>query len=344
LQTTLKKIAEIAQTSQATVSMVLNGKQYHRVSSETRERIQSIAQMLNYQPNLRAQALARGKTGNIAVIVNELQNPFYSQYLAVLKEMLEPAGYTPFPFETHMCYEAEAKILSRLEQGYFDGSICLELNHVNYDILKKGQRLPLACRGWEGAVAASPGTIMVNYQDAIRELFVHLAGRGCRKMAVTITSRDNQDSSEINRMRLRRGMYTELCEHLPLKITPWIPVPFDVHDTLDLVYEKTLKALQDDPEIDSILVHSGRDVVAVYKAVAAVGRRVGKDVAVATFDRLSFNSYLDPEVTYIEEPVHEIAQALVDELMIKLKNKIPVRRSVFMAKLVLRASTSDNRS
>ncbi len=81
MRVTLKQVAERAQTTPATVSLVLNSKQYHRVSEETRKRIQQIAQEMNYLPNLRAQALAKGKTKNIGVLVNALSNPFYNQYI-----------------------------------------------------------------------------------------------------------------------------------------------------------------------------------------------------------------------------------------------------------------------
>jgi len=57
---TLAQIATLANTHMSTVSLVLNGRQLHRVSPETRERIEKIAAELDYRPNRHAQGLAHG--------------------------------------------------------------------------------------------------------------------------------------------------------------------------------------------------------------------------------------------------------------------------------------------
>ena len=57
---TLKQVAELTGKSEATVSLVLNSKQFHRVSPKTRREIEAVAERLGYTPNLQAQALVRG--------------------------------------------------------------------------------------------------------------------------------------------------------------------------------------------------------------------------------------------------------------------------------------------
>ena len=54
---TLKDVAAAAGVSVTTVSLVLNSKQFHRVSPKTRREIEAVAERLGYTPNLQAQAL-----------------------------------------------------------------------------------------------------------------------------------------------------------------------------------------------------------------------------------------------------------------------------------------------
>ncbi len=50
MTTTLKDISKRAETSEATVSLVLNGRHFNRVSLETRHKIESIAREMGYVP------------------------------------------------------------------------------------------------------------------------------------------------------------------------------------------------------------------------------------------------------------------------------------------------------
>lgn len=91
----LKDIAEAAGVSTALVSFVLNGKKKeYRVGEETAQRIQKIAQEMNYHPNLAAKSLRSGKTKTIGLVVSDISNPFFSQLARVLEDEATKRGYT----------------------------------------------------------------------------------------------------------------------------------------------------------------------------------------------------------------------------------------------------------
>ena len=125
---TLKQVAELSGKSEATVSLVLNSRQYHRVSPRTRQLIQSIAEKLGYIPNMQAQALVKGRTRNIAVTANGL-TPFYNEYIRRITHLLEARNYNVFAFETMLSPNRERQVVNWVRQGLFDGCICLEYNH-----------------------------------------------------------------------------------------------------------------------------------------------------------------------------------------------------------------------
>ena len=149
---TLKQVAELSGKSEATVSLVLNSRQYHRVSPRTRQLIQSIAEKLGYIPNMQAQALVKGRTRNIAVTANGL-TPFYNEYIRRITHLLEARNYNVFAFETMLSPNRERQVVNWVRQGLFDGCICLEYNHYTREFYepdrprRRGRCRPVSPRG-----------------------------------------------------------------------------------------------------------------------------------------------------------------------------------------------------
>ena len=71
---TLKKLAEISNTSVSTVSRVLAGKP--GISAKKRKNILDLANRLNFQPNRNAQNLKNQQSHLLGFITSDLINPF----------------------------------------------------------------------------------------------------------------------------------------------------------------------------------------------------------------------------------------------------------------------------
>jgi DNA-binding LacI/PurR family transcriptional regulator len=93
----IKKIAQKAGVSQATVSRVLNQPNYHCSSPEVRERIWKAARELNYVPNEAARNLKMG-------IANEAERTYY---ISVLMTRMDSAQTDPFFAELLRVLETE---------------------------------------------------------------------------------------------------------------------------------------------------------------------------------------------------------------------------------------------
>ena len=64
----LKTIAKLAGVSTATVSNVINGN-YHKVSEDTRRKVEKIIKDSNYKPNAVARSLAKKESRLIGVVL-----------------------------------------------------------------------------------------------------------------------------------------------------------------------------------------------------------------------------------------------------------------------------------
>jgi LacI family transcriptional regulator, galactose operon repressor len=79
---TLAKVAEVAGVSIATASRVLNGSTLRTVRGELQERVMLVAADLGYTPNAHAQAMARGSSTIIGLIVSDIADPYFSTIAA----------------------------------------------------------------------------------------------------------------------------------------------------------------------------------------------------------------------------------------------------------------------
>ncbi len=93
-------IARMAGVSQTSVSLVLRGKWKGRVGEETAERILEVCDRYNYRVNFAASVLKSGKSRNIALVVPDSENPFFSRILHSLRVKSIPRGYECMLVET----------------------------------------------------------------------------------------------------------------------------------------------------------------------------------------------------------------------------------------------------
>ncbi len=85
---TLDDVARRAGVSQPTASRVLNGSE-RKVAESYRKRVLDAAHELGYTPNLSAQAVARGSSRTIALIISGISDPYFSAMAAAIMRQAE---------------------------------------------------------------------------------------------------------------------------------------------------------------------------------------------------------------------------------------------------------------
>jgi LacI family transcriptional regulator len=120
---TQKDIAKLAQVSQATVSLVLNGISDSSVPQVTQRKVLRAAKTLGYVPNRVAQSLRTQQTKTIACIVPDITNPFYPALERGAQKSAESNGYDVLIYNTDGLPAKERKCLDRLLEGRVDGVI-----------------------------------------------------------------------------------------------------------------------------------------------------------------------------------------------------------------------------
>src|SRR5665647_176233 len=89
---TLNDVAREAGVSLATASRAINGSANRTVRADLRERVLAAASKLRYSPNANAQAMARGRTTSLGLVVHDIADPYFSSIAAGVTIAADRAG------------------------------------------------------------------------------------------------------------------------------------------------------------------------------------------------------------------------------------------------------------
>src|SRR5690625_6231852 len=89
---TLSDVARVAGVSLATASRAINGSANRTVRPELGERVRAAAARLGFSPDANAQAMARGRTTTLGLIVHDIADPYFSSVAAGVSAAAEEAG------------------------------------------------------------------------------------------------------------------------------------------------------------------------------------------------------------------------------------------------------------
>lgn len=126
-RTTLSDVARQAGVSTATASLVLGGKaEKLRISDETLQRVQRIADELDYTPNLLVRSLQRGRTNILAFLngfrnTRQLDDLYQSQLLVAIEAAAGRVGCNLLTY----CHfkESSEEMYQDLNGGHADGAM-----------------------------------------------------------------------------------------------------------------------------------------------------------------------------------------------------------------------------
>ncbi|MCK4689585.1 MAG: LacI family DNA-binding transcriptional regulator, partial [Candidatus Marinimicrobia bacterium] len=104
-QVTIKDIAKKLNISPSTVSRAL--RDHPDISTQTKKRVNSLAEELDYQPDSIAQSLKKRRTNLIGVIVPEIKHNFFSAAISGIEEVAYRAGYAIIVSQSNESYDRE---------------------------------------------------------------------------------------------------------------------------------------------------------------------------------------------------------------------------------------------
>ena len=137
---TIGDVAKAAGVSRATVSRAFS--RPDMLSGETVAHVRHIAGQLSYQPNPAARALSTGRHGNVAIVVPDINNPFFPPLLRAAQAAADAAGYSVFLGDSYEDPARELRLVNKLVMQV-EGFILASSRMQNKKVLELSQRLPV---------------------------------------------------------------------------------------------------------------------------------------------------------------------------------------------------------
>jgi LacI family transcriptional regulator len=332
MSTTLLEIAKHAGVSRSTVSRVMND--HPNVDKETRERVLSVAEQLNYQPNIAARGLAAGRTRIIGLVIPMgvsalFTDPYFPLLIQGISSACNANDHSVMLWLAEPEYERRT-IRQILQAGLVDGVIlasALMDDPIMEALLKRD--LPFVM------VGRHPTNDQVSYVDvenrnSSREMVSYLLRTGYTRVA-TIAGPKNMIAGSDRLQGYLAALRERRVAHDP-----------DLIVEGDFTEESGYRAMQRLLPLspDAVFVASDAMAVGVLRALREAGLRVPEDMAVAGFDDMPFAAHTDPPLTTIRQPIQRMgavaAETLID--LIAHPNEQP-RRVILPSELVIRSSS-----
>jgi DNA-binding LacI/PurR family transcriptional regulator len=332
---TIKDIAKITGVSHSTVSRALGGNSL--ISEETSSRIRKVARELGYQPSAAARSLKTKQTKVIGVILNSIDDPFFSEILFGIEDAAQQAGYSLFIAASQYDSLREQNIVQTMMEQRTDGVIICSSSFS----ADKGRQL----------LANKFPIVVVNYKanenfnysiyhddvDGSQQVTSHLIQLGHKKIAYFGNSKSGRTTQD----RLI-GFRTEM-KNAGLDIpSEYI---FEVEGSEPQLGKIGLDYFQKLPNPPTaIMCFNDMLAIGLLRACKISGIKVPEDISITGFDNITFSAFTNPPLTTLDQPKYSIgneaAQLLLDLLKNMENSNNTHKEKILKGRLLVRESTT----
>ena len=332
-QVTIKDIAKKLNISPSTVSRAL--RDHPDISTQTKKRINSLAEELDYQPDSIAQSLKKRRTNLIGVIVPEIKHNFFSAAISGIEEVAYRAGYAIIVSQSNESYDRECVNVRALISNRVAGlliSISQTTEISDHFKLLERQGIPFVFfdRVCEDIEASK--VVVDDFHGAFKAV-EHLIKSGYKRIAhiagpthLSISQqRYNGYLSALNKYKIQ---YNE---------------NYVVHGGLN--EEDGIKGFQKLLKLDQLpdALFAVNDPVAIgaFEKIKEHGLKIPGDIALVGFSNNPITALIEPPLTTVSQPAYKVGKAAAELLIEQIKsgeNFIP-RKEVLKTELIIRDST-----
>lgn len=334
---TLMDVAARAGVSLATASRALNGST-RKVGNDLRERVLAAARSLNYAPNAQAQAMARGRTNVVGLVVHDIADPYFSSIAAGVMEAAEGHHVLVTLGSTLRRPDREVDYLVAL-RGQRSRAVILAGSRMDDSTVADALRREIDIFENDGGTVVAISqkqlpvdTVVIENRLGARDLATSLVELGYRRFGVLagpdamLTARD------------RVHGFREGLGRAGIDLDP----DYVVHGafTRDGGYQAMGSLLGRAAAGELDCVFAVNDVMAVGAMVVCRenGLSVPQDLGLAGFDDISTLRDINPALTTVRLPLEKVGSTAF-ELVLSAAERTKARTRRIKGEVVLRQST-----
>lgn len=298
----IRDIAKKAGVSISTVSYALNGSE--KVTAETRQRIEKIAEEMNYVPNMAAKALKRRETKIIGVYLSDYSGSFYGELLDGIK-----LGLKSYDYEMIVCSGKRSHLF--IPERMVDGVIILDWTFETKEIEKYGKagyKLVTLDREVSGDNLCQVLLDNVGGATLAIEKIVENETTDIHVVSGPETSFDSMKRLEAAEEELKRYGKEYHIHH----------GNFDALSGKKIAEEIYLKMTTKPISIFSL---NDEMILGMYEFFKKTELKIGKDVQIIGFDNASFGNIVSPTIATIGFSKKRWGMVAVEKVMQLIHNE-----------------------
>lgn len=327
---TLADIADACGVSRATVSLVLRGSELVHV--DTRALVEAEMKRQGYVKNLAAANLRRGTSTSVALVVNDLSNPYFAEFAAGVDEALGAVGYVTLLGSTAESVERQQAVLGLLMEHMPAGIIISPAEGSDGERLARviGAQIPVLVFNRELSGTDWDFLAMDNRAGARIET-EYLLSLGHRRIAFF---GGHLGSSSC---RQRRQGYLDALSNAGITPEPqWLiesaPTRLEAAAQAGALFVR-------DPAPTAAVAYNDAVALGLMMGLSARGRRPGHDFAVVGFDDIPEASVSAPPLTTIATDPRARGRQAAQLILDRANNRAaPPVSTVAPVRLVVRQS------
>ena len=330
----IKILAKKLGISITTVSRALGG--YSDVSEKTREKVLKYARKYNYTPNLNASNLASRRSNIVGLVIplyglnsNRLNQASFFEFISGMNEVILKENYQ-FNLSFVNSQKDEKKMYEDLIHVQKVKKIIL------HNLKKNDQRINLLKKNNVDFVAwgRTQGKIDYKWVDLDNELSInlimdYLIKKNHQKIAFVNTK------EEYNFAFQRKQAFLNYLKNNNLEYNRnYYLSAFEDPEQVSKLIKKMLSSC---PEITSIICSTEFSAAGAIKACNELGKKIGENISIITFDGYIVNSISSPSLTAVTHDRKVLGQNAI-EILLSKNNKAEKNNFLAKPKIIERGS------
>ncbi len=326
-------IAKEAKVSPATVSRVLNGTV--KVSAAREKAVRKAIAKFNYTPNASARHLAGGRSGLIALLMEEsneefFYNPFWSQVVQGFSTTISNAGALPLLLVRPRS-GTDNSVFATLLKGKIDALAVLSWHAATTDLAKNlDPKIPTIVVGDFGNSINSSRVDVDNVKGGFLAT-EHLISTGCKNILALTGDLKLQSGRD------RLDGYKKALTDAGYKVREEMILQGDY--TSATARELIIKALKKGIKFDGVFAANDLSAISAMDVLREDAIKVPEQVKIVGFDDSPIASSSNPSITTIRQPIRELGAEVALSLLAILDGE-EVADKLLDVELIVRESTT----
>ena len=297
MRATANDVALLARVSVSTVSRALSSP--HLVAPATLQKVQQAADQLGYLPNRAARGLVTGRTGNLALIIPDLINPYFAGLTKETQEQARARGLQMFLADIDENPSAELQVVESVATQV-DGVLLCSPRAGTKELLAAAGRTPVVLVNRTMPAVAS---VVPDHRDGMVQALRHLWALGHAEIGYVGGPRNSWSNTA------RQSGFLQVVAELDgvrgRDLGSFQPYFSGGVAAADIVFASAVTA---------VVVYNDLMALGLLDRAQRRGVHVPEELSVVSFDDIPFARSVTPHLSSVATSGEEVARRALDAL------------------------------